>query len=114
MPVAKSSLLRSCGPHASEPHPNPADASPDNLYCASNSREGVLQIEAARQPALPAYAELRAAPRHITDAARQSIAIGNNDLRRAVQGAPGVASPLHARLNAPRGPKEVLDRYPSG
>ena len=40
---------------ASEPHPNPAYASPDDVYCASNSREGVLQIKAGWQPTLPAY-----------------------------------------------------------
>jgi hypothetical protein len=98
-PAAKARLLRLGRFRASEPHPKPAEPSPDNPRRAPNSREGVLQIEGVWEPALPTNAKLGSAPRHIVDAARQCTATGHKELCGAIDGAAGVSPSLHRESN---------------
>jgi len=73
LPATKSNAAV-CGRFdASELHPDPVDASPDDLRRPPNSGEGVLNIEGAR--ALPAKRQLGSASRYIADTTRQKAAI---------------------------------------
>ena len=95
MAPTKSRALMSRGIDASEPHPKRADPSPDNPRRASNSCEGVLQIEAVGERARPANAKLRSAPGHIADPARERTAIQHMKLCGAVDDAARVSPSLH-------------------
>jgi hypothetical protein len=61
LPATKSNAAV-CGRFdANKLHPDPVDASPDDLRRAPNAGERILKIEGARQPALPAKRELSSA-----------------------------------------------------
>jgi hypothetical protein len=98
-PAAKASLLQLCRFRAREPYPKRADPSPNNPRRSPNSREGVLQIEAAWEPARPANAKLGSAPRDIADAARESTATWHKELCGAVDGTARVSPSLHRESN---------------
>ena len=80
---------------ARELHPDPVDASPDDLRRAPNSGERVLNIEGSRQPALPAKRELGSASRYIADTTRQRAALRHEHLCGSIDGASGVSPSVH-------------------
>ena len=102
LPATKSNAAV-CGRFdASELHPDPVDASPDDLRRAPNSGERVLNIEGARQPALPAKRELRSASRYIADTTRQRTALRHENLCGSIDGASGYRLLSISALLAPK------------
>jgi hypothetical protein len=98
LPATKSNATV-CGRFdASELHPDPVDASPDDLRRAPNSGEGVLNIEGARQPALPAKRQLSSASRHIADTTRQRTTLRHEHLGGSINGASVVSPSVHFTL----------------
>ena len=98
LPATKSNAVVYGRFDASELHPDPVDASPNDLRRAPNSGEGVLKIEGARQPALPAKRQLCAASRYVADATRQRTALRHEHLCGSIDGAALVSSSLHFAL----------------
>jgi hypothetical protein len=100
VPASKSALTRLCWLCVTEPYANAGEACPDSPHRASESREGILQFEGIRQPALPAHAQLCSALRRIFDATREIASARHQDFCGPVNFLAWEPSALHCSSNA--------------